>query len=283
VAAALGVRRLVGRPIGVPLSALLGSIGDARAHLYATFHSGRVREEWTIGAGEKGRKGAGAQSSTPAFSHPCTPASSGSPIARDTLAALSGACARSQAAYERRAGIRARSNIALAERVAANAPTGPAEQERAWQRGRALFRLRDYRGHHGRPGATYLAWRLPNAFGPARGHQQRPKGRQKRINRQLADLFTKGMTGNGGRIEKRFYASAAAAYRAGEKGGRGTGERSSRLSCRPGNGHHWPLPRARRGACRIWATAEPVGVPSLGLADTPRDTQSSFFDDGAGK
>ena len=207
VAAALGVRRLVGRPVGLPLSALLGPIGDARAHLYAAFHSGRARgmtnDELRVTNEE------GALHSSLVTRH----SSLGAPIARDTLAALSGVCARSQAAYERRAGVAARANIALGERVAASCPAGPAEQERAWGHGRALFRLKDYGGRHGRPGAVYLAWRLPNAYGLARGHQTCPKGRQKRINRRLADLFTKGMTGNGAGIEKRFFGTAAAAFK----------------------------------------------------------------------
>lgn len=186
----------------------------------------------------------------------------GLPVSRDTLAALSGVCARSQAAYERRAGVAARPNYALGERVAASAPAGPAEQERAWQLGRALFRLRDHRGLHGRPGATYLAWRLPNAYGAARGHQPRPKGQQKRINRQLADLFMKGMTGNGAAtIERRFFGNAKEItnYEL-----RMTNEeqqaRSSRAARPATTTRHWPLAAAPdgsgRGGCAVWGTLE---------------------------
>ena len=283
VAAALGVRRLVGRPVGVPVSALLGPIGDARAHLYAAFHSGRAKEitnyELRITNADAGpnsslvtRQLVGRQES-----------SLGNPIARDTLAALSGACARSQAAYERRAGIVARANIALGERVAAAEGATPAEQERAWRHGRAMFRLKDYRGRHGRPGATYLAWRLPNAFGPARGHQARPKGQQKRINRQLADLFTKGMTGNGARpIEKRFHSSAIAASRAAEReqGREGAGGHRSRAGRA---GHHWPLGGAGRGGCGVWMAMEaaPCAVEITRHATARRheasDLRRSFF------
>ena len=75
------------------------------------------------------------------------------------------------------------------------------EQEVAWRRGRALFHLRDSQGRHGRPGAVYLAWQLPNEYtGP---HAALPRGRQKRLNRALADLFHDGMTGNSGRTEER--------------------------------------------------------------------------------
>ncbi len=256
VAAALGVPRLAGRPVAVPVAALLGPIGDARAHLYATFHSGRTKEmtndELRMTNEER------ALNSSLVTRH----SSLGSPVSRDTLAALSGVCARSQAAYERRAGVAARPNYALGERVAASAPAGPAEQERAWQLGRALFRLRDHRGLHGRPGATYLAWRLPNAYGAARGHQPRPKGQQKRINRQLADLFMKGMTGNGAAtIERRFFGNAKEItnYEL-----RMTNEeqqaRSSRAARPATTTRHWPLAAAPdgsgRGGCAVWGTLE---------------------------
>jgi hypothetical protein len=42
VAAALGVVRLSGSPVAFPVDTLLQGIGDARAHLFATFHSSRV-------------------------------------------------------------------------------------------------------------------------------------------------------------------------------------------------------------------------------------------------
>ncbi len=213
VAAGLGVARLGNRPIDVPTATLLGGIGDVRAHLYATFHSGRAREMTNVELRMTNDERA---TNSPYVLHH---SSLGAPIARDTLADLSGVCPRSQAAYERRAGIIARANIALGERVTAGGPPGPAEQERAWRHGRALFHFKDHHGQQGPPRATYLAWRLPNDYGAGRGHRQRPKGRQKRINRQLADLFTKGMTGNGEpKIAKRFFATAAEAIRKGESG-----------------------------------------------------------------
>jgi hypothetical protein len=72
--------------------------------------------------------------------------------------------------------------------------TKKAQEERAYQKGPALFELEDYRGQHGRPGQHYLAWQLPNSY--CGRHHQRPKGRQKRINRQLKDLVMQGMPGN---------------------------------------------------------------------------------------
>ena len=247
VAAALGVARLGNRPVGVPAAALLGSIGDARAQLYAAFHSGRARLVTNQVPGSRFQVPGEERSSLAPGPWPLAP-SAGMPISRDTLTALSGACPRSQAAYERRAGVASRGNFALGERVpgGAGAPAGDMEQERAWRQGRALFRLTDYHGQQGAPGATYLAWRLPNTYGSARGHQPRPKGRQKRINRQLADLFMKGMTGNGGRpIEKRFYATALAAYRRAER------VVDERQSVHHPHSLHWPDGRTRGGA-GVW-------------------------------
>ena len=114
------------------------------------------------------------------------------PIARATLTALTTAAPNSQRAYERRAGVSRRSAVAIGPLAAA-----VDEKEVAWRRGRALFHLRDSQGRHGRPGAVYLAWQLPNEYtGP---HAALPRGRQKRLNRALADLFHDGMTGNGER------------------------------------------------------------------------------------
>jgi hypothetical protein len=181
VAAALGVERLTGRPVALPLSALLSGIAEFRAHLYAAFHSGRAKD------GEAGM-----------------------PIARDTLATLSGVGGSSQRAYEARLRLRPQVNYAVGE-VAD--PTK--EEERAWKQGEALFTLKDYRGEQGKQGRSYLAWQLPNSY---RGqHQRRPKGRQKRINRQLKDLVMKGMPGNEERAaetykpEKRYYPNGRSA------------------------------------------------------------------------
>ena len=163
VAQALGVTGLHGRPVALPAAALLGGIGDFRAHLYAAFHSSRAKE-----------RPDGEQTM---------------PIARQTLAGLSGVGRSSQRAYEQRTGIRVQANFAVGEVV-----TKAAQEERACQKGPALFELEDYRGQQGRPGQHYLAWQLPNSYGGQ--HQPRPKGRQKRINHQLKDLVMKGMPGN---------------------------------------------------------------------------------------
>ena len=173
VAAGLGVGRLGGSPVAVPLAALTGSIGSVRAHLFASFHSGRQRTDLRTGR----------------------PQPRG-PIARATLTALSAAAPNSQRAYERRARVSRQSVVALGPLAGATD-----EQEVAWRRGRALFHFCDIKGRHGRPGAVYLAWQLPNEYtGP---HATLPRGRQKRLNRAIADLLLDGMTGNGEKLGAR--------------------------------------------------------------------------------
>jgi hypothetical protein len=194
VAHVLGVARLTGQPVALPVSALLEGIGAFRAHLYAAFHSGRVRA------------GSGATKGSP-------PDKRAMPIARDTLTSLSGAGRSSQRAYEARLRLRPQANFAMGETASETN-----KEERAWHQGQALFELRDYRGEQGKQGKSYLAWQLPNSYGGQ--HQQRPKGRQKRINRQLRDLVMKGMPGNvetegeAQAPEKRYYPNGRSAGQA---------------------------------------------------------------------
>ena len=163
VAYALGVERLTGRPVALPVAALLDGIGTFRAHLYTAFHSGRTKD---TPYGEQAM-----------------------PIARETMNELSGVGRSSQRAYEGRVGIEVQANFAVGD-----ISTKENQENRAWVQGPALFELKDYRGQQGKKGKTYLAWQLPNTY--IGQHRHRPRGRQKRINRELKDLVMKGMPGN---------------------------------------------------------------------------------------
>jgi hypothetical protein len=195
VAYNLDVERLTGKPVALPTTALLAGIGTFRAHLYTAFHSGRSKE---TPYGEQARP----ERSRRAM-----------PIARDTLTALSGVGRSSQRAYEDLVGLDVQTNFAVGE-----VSTKEKQEKRAWQQGQALFELKDYRGHQGKKGRTYLAWQLPNSY--LGQHQHRPKGRQKRINRKLKDLVTKGMPGNidgtseTRQIEKVYYPTGMLAAKA---------------------------------------------------------------------
>ncbi len=164
-AAALGIWQLTGRPVQIPITALTGKISTVRAHLYATFHSSRAV--------------------TCSGKQPQQP----QPIARETLTAQFNISPRTQRSYERKARVKSHKNYAIGKKESAENA-----KEAAWQHGLATFSLTDHLGKNGRSRATYLAWQLPNHyFGP---HQPACRGQQKRINRELADLFMKGMTGN---------------------------------------------------------------------------------------
>lgn len=217
VAGGLGVERLTGRPVALPLSALLDGIGTFRAHLYTAFYSGRTKET--------------------------TDGIQTMPVARDTLAGLSGVGRSSQRAYEARVGVAVQANFAVGE-----TSSKEGKEKRAWQQGQALFEIKDYRGQQGKRGKTYLAWQLPNSY--VGQHQRRPKGRQKRINRELKDLVTKGTPGNiggtgetasphsTGQLQKRYYPHgklAAMAY------GR-----------HPDQPHYWRWQGTRHGRFVMW-------------------------------
>jgi hypothetical protein len=203
VAAALDLARVGGRTVALPLRKLLGGIGQVRAQLYAAFHSGRV------GKRQKGTQQGVAR-----------------PIARETIARLTGVPRRTQIAYEAQTGIEVRHNYAVGDRA-----TEAALQERAWKQGSA-FRFVDGKGQQGQENGTYVAWQMPNTYvGP---HRQQSKQRTKRINADLADLRTQGGAGNGReQVAKRYFAHGAAAGRA--------------YNREPGRDAYWPFCRSRNG------------------------------------
>jgi hypothetical protein len=198
VAADLGVERATGFPVELPVAALLGGIQGVRAAFYAAFHSGRESK----------------------------------PISRDTLQTLTGLAPRTQLDYDRLARVGRRRNLALGDR---HSPA--ALQERAWQRGRAVFTFVDVRGRQGRPGGEYVAWHLPNSYeGP---HTRRSRGSRKRLNRKLKDLVTKGIPGNAeGRVERVFWPDGAAAAKG--------------FNRSPENDAYWAGPTPGRDHARFW-------------------------------
>lgn len=171
VAYALEVTRLKMRPVALPVTVLRQKIGTVRAHLYATFHSSRSQ-----------------------------PNQAQKPIARTTLARLTQIMPRTQRRYERKARVKRQAQFAIGGQA-----TPDNLQARGWQQGQAIFQFKDFNGRQGSQGKSYVAWQLPNSYiGP---HAQQPRGRQKRINRALTDLFMQGITGNGQRLSvvRRFF------------------------------------------------------------------------------
>ena len=175
IALELDCHRLQGKRVELPLKALLGGIGTVRAHFYASFHSGR---------------------------------STDNPISRDTLESITGLSPRTQRAYDHLAGVKRQRNMAV----------GPknnkiSAEEQYWQRGRAVFTFVDALGKQGPKNREYLAWQLPNSYQAP--HQQRSKGRQKKINQQLVSLVENGVQGNDQHeVDKLFWRDGAAAGKA---------------------------------------------------------------------
>jgi hypothetical protein len=174
VALALQTGRLRQRPVALPVSVLLQGMGTVRAHLYASFHSGRRRTAPSRADGPISMAG---------------PISGAGPISRRRLAQLSHVPERTQRHYDRVANVTVTANLAVGPRLEA-----AAAQECAWRHGRSTFVFTDSRGRQGPRGRRYLAWRLPNSYrGP---HQSCSQGRKRKINWQI-DLVTSGAQGNG--------------------------------------------------------------------------------------
>jgi len=163
VAAALGLDRLPNRRVTLPLTALLGGMGQVRAYLYATFHSKRH---------------------TPDGDH------YSAPISRARLATITQVPPRTQRLYDKAAGVKQRANYAVGDRYSPDN-----HRERAWQHGRAVFQFFDQRGKQGPPGRRYIAWRLPNSYAIDL-RADRPRKR-KGVNRRPVGLVTTGAQGNG--------------------------------------------------------------------------------------
>jgi hypothetical protein len=215
VAYALGVERLSGKPVALPLEALLNGIGGFRAHLYTAFHSGRTKET--------------------------ADGSQAMPIARSTLAELSGVGESSQRAYESRVDIEIQANFAIGDER-----TKEGQEDHAWRQGQALFTLKDYRGYQGKKGRTYLAWQLPNSY--IGEHAHRPRGRQRRINRKLKDLVIKGMPGN---VERRNEARRL------KKSYFPTKERAAKVHERNSErALYWRRHQTRNGSFELWQWLE---------------------------
>lgn len=156
------------------------------------------------------------------------------PISRETLRELSGIAERTQRAYDRLARVERRANMAVGGRY-----TQECMEERAWQQGRAVFRFVDVLGKQGRKDAAYVAWHLPNSYRGA--YERRARGSRKRLNRQLAGLLPKGITGNDGRAagpacDKVFWADGAAAARQFNRDPARDAYWSQRQSTRAGDG-----------------------------------------------
>ena len=169
VATHLGITRFQHNPVRLTGRQLTASIGDVKAHFYATLHSSRALN------------------------------GSDNPISRKTLSKLAGVCDRTQQRYDERVGIEKRQAIGVG-----GAFTTESNQQQIWN-GRSTFKLVDRLGRYGKAGASYVAWHLPNQYGAI--HGSAPSNNRRRLNRELAacsstenssqDLANQRAQGNG--------------------------------------------------------------------------------------
>ena len=155
------------------------------------------------------------------------------PISRQTLNQITGIAERTQRTYDQVARIKRQQNIAIGERF-----TQEKAQERAWTQGRGVFRFVDAQGLQGRENQEYIAWHLPNSY--QANYQSRSRGSRKRLNRKLADLLKKGITGNGeNKVKKVFFPTGTLAARA--------------CSRDPDSDAYWQYNKTRLGD-QVWRT-----------------------------
>lgn len=181
VAQQMQIGRFQHNPVQLTVEQLTASIGEVKAHFYATLHSSRAN------------------------------ANKGNPISRETLAQLTGVSGRTQQRYDERVGIEKEQAIGVGGRFSAELT-----QEQLWQ-GKSTFKFIDKKGKQGRAGAAYVAWHLPNQYGSV--HQSASANQRRRLNKQLAaqsssknsthDLAMKRAQGNV--ANKLFFADGRAA------------------------------------------------------------------------
>lgn len=168
----LKVDTLKGRSVTMPVSALITSNQQFRAHLYASVHSRRVHSN---------------------------------PIARITIEAITGISERTQREYDRLL------NIERTACFHVGVPyTDDAFKAYRWKYGHG-FRYVDAHGQHGRRAASYVARRLGNLY-HVKQQKHAPVGRKKKINRNLNDLVKLQAQGNEqDTIKKLYYSNGARA------------------------------------------------------------------------
>ncbi len=171
IAAALGVGRLDGLPVAVPVWAIWGGQHEAAAAFYAAWHAGRGDDP--------------------------------NPIGRATLVKLTGAAASTQRTYDHTAEVQRQRNIAIVGDA-----TKEGMQDAAWRFGPGVFKFRDHVGKMGRRGWVYAAASMPSTYHSKL--DTLPRGRQRKANK-LIHLVTNGARGKDDQIAKRYHVEAAAA------------------------------------------------------------------------
>jgi hypothetical protein len=166
VAVGLGVPRLAGQPVAVPVTDLLEGLHSTNAALFSAVLT--LRND---GDGQ------------------------GRPVTRATLRQLTGTAFSTQRTYAKTAAIRSRPNYVILE----GAADTEARQAAHWTHGRGVFVFVD---HDGRQGGgrrrAYLARPMPNSYDSPL--QLAARGRQRKVNKRL-NLVTNGARGNAADVD----------------------------------------------------------------------------------
>jgi hypothetical protein len=126
------------------------------------------------------------------------------PIKRQTLRELSGVPESTQRTYDAEAETQRNNNIDIL-----GAYTAEAYQEASWQYGHAVSWVII-------KGKKYICRQLPNSY--TAQQETAPKGRQKKHNRRIDNLVTKGTQGNNSDLVRLFYQTAVHAAQAANRG-----------------------------------------------------------------
>ena len=188
VAKRLNVQQLARHNVLLPTDELLAGTQRAKALFYAAFHAGRASADQPS-----------------------------NPIARATIATLTGVSERSQRTYDKLIGVETKANYAL---TTVSKQGGGISAETAWQHGHASFTFTDHHGRHGATPQLYTAVRLPNSYRSPLKHAAH--GRRRKISRQLNDdLVTIGAQGNIEQCRQRiFHRNGRQAIQASQRQGR---------------------------------------------------------------
>jgi hypothetical protein len=166
VAWALGVDRLAGLPVEVPVSDFLDGLHSTNAALFSAVLTLRQDQD-----------------------------GDGRPVTRGTLCKMTGAAASTQRTYTQTAAIRSRSNYVIMQ----GAADTEALQEAHWTHGRGVFVFVDYNGRQGGGRRrAYLARPMPNSYDSPL--ERAARGRQKKVNKSL-NLVRMGARGTEANID----------------------------------------------------------------------------------
>lgn len=174
VALALGVARLSGRPVYIPVGDLLGSIQRVKAHFFASFESGRKHD---------------------------------TPISQKALRRVTGTAERTQREYNKLLNRKASKNYSLTglqynqENV----------YELVINKGKTVLKYIDKKGLRFNDQKAYCLYRLPDTR--SRVHEQAPRGSVRAINKAI-NLTNSREMGKHSRVSRMYHHSAVTAAKA---------------------------------------------------------------------